>query len=260
MNKKVLITGLIFWVLVMTSSSFGGHNLLTNGDFETGWAWDPNINYWTPWWWNTDPCVPKNIDIGDHTANYGENPPVNEDAAVFWAGNGWFQDIKVVPGARYEFGGSMINGGAFPLDLTRAVIKAEVGDINDLSGPYWWAQEIDIDESNEPNVWFVLQGDTIINDVNDSGIPVGATRIRISLLLFFDETWGTGHAYFDDVWLRETGRSADFNVDGSIDFLDFAELAGVWKQTSVTYDLVGNDDFIDEKDLEFLLNQWLWEH
>ena len=154
----------------------------------------------------------------------------------------------------------MINGGAFPLDLTRAVIKAEVGDINDLSGPYWWAQEIDIDESNEPNVWFVLQGDTIINDVNDSGIPVGATRIRISLLLFFDETWGTGHAYFDDVWLRETGRSADFNVDGSIDFLDFAELAGVWKQTSVTYDLVGNDDFIDEKDLEFLLNQWLWEH
>ena len=60
--------------LIKSAFFKAGSNLLTNGDFETGWAWDPNINYWTPWWWNTDPCTPKNIDIGDHTANYGENP------------------------------------------------------------------------------------------------------------------------------------------------------------------------------------------
>ena len=253
MKKKLMIACFVIFMIAMVSNSLAGSNLVKNGDFEMGW--DPN--YWTTWWG----VQGDNVDIGDHTANYGQTIP-NEDAAIFWPDNGFFQDITVVPGAKYAFSGDLINAGPFPLlDTMRAIIKAEIGeDVDNGQWFPWWVQEIYIDSTAEPNEWITPTGDTIItNTVDVNGDFVGATRIRMSLIIYKDGLAGSGHGYFDNIFLEEIDRPADFNKDGIINFLDFTELANYWQKSTTTHDLVGNNEFVDINDLEAFATQWLWE-
>ena len=79
----------VSFIFVVSVSAFA-QELLINGNFETG------STGWNEWWGG-------NSGIGDHTADYGNNPPVNNDAGVWWTDDAFFQDVAI--GAE-QYGGS----------------------------------------------------------------------------------------------------------------------------------------------------------
>jgi len=176
-----------FLVLLMVCGLAGfanaNANLLVNGDFEQG----AGVG-WSPWWGG-------NTGIGDHTADYGENPPENIDAGIWWPDDGWVQVVGSLGEGVYQFGGQAINASAYPLNGRKALIKAEMGDGVNL----WWAQETYIDDTAPINVWTNTAGDDIIT-IGPDGVPV----VKIVLLMWgMDDNQfsGSGNGYFDNVYL-----------------------------------------------------------
>ncbi len=189
--KKILT---ILVILGLASVASAGCNLVTNGDFELGDAGWFNWNWW-------------NVGIGDHTADYGENPPVNMDAGIWWPDAGWVQVIGFLPEGQYQFGGQAINASAWPLSGRKAVIKAEMGD-----GTWtWWSQETSVDDTAPTNVWTDATGDNILT-IGPGGVP----EVKIVLL-----TWGmdgqqysgSGNGYFDNIFLTEVFETLEVLVD-----------------------------------------------
>ena len=63
---------------------------------------------------------------------------------------------------------------------------------------------------------------------------------------------GTNHASM-------SGNPGDFNIDGLVDFVDFAALTSKWMiESSCIEDLSGNG-VVDFADLRIFAQNWLWQ-
>jgi hypothetical protein len=79
-----------------------------------------------------------------------------------------------------------------------------------------------------------------------------------------EETWPNGKrinmgAYGGTAQASKSGNIVDFNIDGKVNFIDFAELGKMWGENKQTIeDLTGNGN-VDIGDLDILAENWLWE-
>jgi hypothetical protein len=79
-----------------------------------------------------------------------------------------------------------------------------------------------------------------------------------------DEPWPNGKrinmgAYGGTSQASMSGNSADFNIDESVNFADFAEFSDRWSaKESCIYDLV-TDGVVDFMDLRLFADNWLWQ-
>lgn len=78
------------------------------------------------------------------------------------------------------------------------------------------------------------------------------------------EPWPNGKrinmgAYGGTRYASKTGNIADFNVDGKVNFIDFAQLATKWNEEITAIEDLDGDGIIDVADLGILSELWLWE-
>ncbi|GAG70446.1 unnamed protein product, partial [marine sediment metagenome] len=79
-----------------------------------------------------------------------------------------------------------------------------------------------------------------------------------------DEPWPNGKrinmgAYGGTRHASMNGKLADFDIDGSVNFVDFAEFSNKWfNQESCIQDLV-RDGMVDFGDLKMFAENWLWQ-
>jgi hypothetical protein len=63
---------------------------------------------------------------------------------------------------------------------------------------------------------------------------------------------GTGQA-------SKNGNIADLNIDGKVNFVDFAQLGNLWGSTQNTIEDLDGDGTVDLDDLDIMATNWLWE-
>ena len=85
---------------------------------------------------------------------------------------------------------------------------------------------------------------------SEFGLDAGTHTLTIAL-----QEDGTA---LDKILIR-TRRILDFNNDGIVNFLDFAELASAWLGSDAKYDVVpyGGDGIVDSRELAALAAEWL---
>ena len=126
------------------------------------------------------------------------------------------------------------------------------------------------DPNGDPNMWdFHLQSaygrcdpnnQTWVTDSNTSPcIDAGDPNSD-----WGDEPWPNGKrinmgAYGGTNQASMNGNPADFDIDGSVNFVDFAEFSNKWlTQESCIHDL-GRDGVVDFADLRMFAENWLWQ-
>jgi len=57
----------------------------------------------------------------------------------------------------------------------------------------------------------------------------------------------------------KNGNKADFNVDGLVNFVDFAEFSNKWSSKKVCIQDLTNDGVVDFADLDVFVENWLWQ-
>lgn len=231
---RQLSVALLFGALFLFSCAANAE-LLNNGDFASG------SSNWT-------------IIDGGIWSDYGSN------ALKVWATGGqWdvgfaYQGVSVIPGETYTMSADVLNSSSEPLPGTggKAFIKLEFFDEYGtiINGPY--GTELDsIDGTAVLNTWLPLSGSMTA--------PAGAATVN-AILMVQDTGGGTSVAWFDNASLigpdLDVINSPDYDNSLRVDFADFAKLAGVWHQTSSTYNLSGSN-FIDLEDLQLLASAWL---
>jgi hypothetical protein len=78
------------------------------------------------------------------------------------------------------------------------------------------------------------------------------------------EPWPNGKrinmgAYGGTNQASKNGNIADFDVNGKVDFTDFALFAEQWNQESGTIEDINRDGVVDVLDLDIFTDNWLWE-
>jgi hypothetical protein len=63
---------------------------------------------------------------------------------------------------------------------------------------------------------------------------------------------GTGQA-------SKNGNIADLNIDGKVNFVDFAQLGNLWGSTQKTIEDLDGDGIVNLGDLDIMATNWLWE-
>jgi hypothetical protein len=126
------------------------------------------------------------------------------------------------------------------------------------------------DVGSDPNLWdFHLQSEygrwdtnsqSWVNDSNTSPcIDAGDPNSD-----WAGEPWPNGKrinmgAYGGTEQASKNGNPADFDIDGAVDFADFAEFSNKWfSQESCIEDLT-NNGVVDFADLGMFVDNWLWE-
>ena len=125
------------------------------------------------------------------------------------------------------------------------------------------------DPNGDPNMWdFHLQSvygrwhpssrSWVVDTNTSSCIDMGDPNSDWS-----HEPWPNGKrinigAYGGTKQASMNGNPADFNIDGTVNFSDFAEFSNKWSiNESCIYDLV-MDDVVDFPDLWIFVENWLW--
>jgi hypothetical protein len=57
----------------------------------------------------------------------------------------------------------------------------------------------------------------------------------------------------------KNGNVADFDVNGTVDFVDFGQIAEKWKIEQESYEDVTNNGIVDFGDLKIFVENWLWQ-
>jgi hypothetical protein len=126
------------------------------------------------------------------------------------------------------------------------------------------------DPNGDPNIWdfhlqsaygrWELNSKSWVTDSNTSlCIDTGDPNSDWS-----EEAWPNGKrinmgAYGGTDQASMNGNPADFNIDGSVHFADFAEFSNKWSTgESCIYDLV-TDGVVDFTDLRIFAENWLWQ-
>lgn len=240
MNNKTFL--LLAVMLLAISSGFAGE-LLENGNFDIGRAhgfWDGGINGWGHW----GSEIYQHVDNNYHYGNFG--------IAMWGTDSGLVQVEQCVPGDKFTLSGSMVYpSGGEALTLSRkGYLKLEF-----WSGPNPTGVKLhqvivgSLGGSDAADTW---------NDYSGSGTaPVGTTEVRVVAHVFGT---GAGKCYFDNISLDDspTVNSPDYDDSLSVNFADFAKLAGVWGKQSSVYNLAGSE-FIDVGDLAVMANAWLFD-
>ena len=78
------------------------------------------------------------------------------------------------------------------------------------------------------------------------------------------EPWPNGKrinmgAYGGTAQASKNGNIADFDVNGKVDFADFALFVEQWNQESGTIEDINRDGVVDVLDLDIFTDNWLWE-
>ena len=126
------------------------------------------------------------------------------------------------------------------------------------------------DPNGDPNMWdFHLQSDygrwnpnsqTWVTDSNTSTcIDAGDPNSEWS-----DESWPNGKhinmgAYGGTNQASKNGNPADFNIDGSVNFVDFAEFSDKWSAKEFCIEDLTNNGEVDSADLRIFAENWLWQ-
>jgi hypothetical protein len=155
------------------------------------------------------------------------------------------------------------------------------GGISDVCAPdsivNWGSGNIDIDPcfalfdpNGDPNLWdlhlqseygrWVPNSQSWVTDSNTSPcIDTGDPNSD-----WTDEPWPNGKrinmgAYGGTTQASMNGNPADFDIDGTVNFADFAAFADKWfAQVSCIEDLNGNN-VVDFGDLHIFTENWLWQ-
>ncbi|MFZ0034922.1 MAG: hypothetical protein WAK60_08055 [Sedimentisphaerales bacterium] len=164
------------------------------------------------------------------------------------------------------------------VSVTYCDLQGGQADVYDPCGLLAWGQgNIDIDPcfalfdlDEDPNLWdFHLQSaygrwdpnsqdwvyDVNISPCIDAGDPNSD---------WTDEPWPNGKrinmgAYGGTTQASMNGNPADFDINGYVNFADFAEFADKWlAQESCIEDLKG-DGIVEFADLEMFAENWLWQ-
>jgi hypothetical protein len=129
---------------------------------------------------------------------------------------------------------------------------------------------VSFDVNSDPNMWdFYLQSDygrwnknsqIWVNDSNTSlCIDTGDPNSDWS-----DEPWPNGKrinmgAYGGTSQASKNGNLADFNVDNSVDFVDFSQIANQWFAGQMCIEDLTNDGIVNFADISIFAENWLWE-
>lgn len=78
------------------------------------------------------------------------------------------------------------------------------------------------------------------------------------------EPWPNGKrinlgAFGGTAQASKSGNISDFNIDGTVNFIDFAQCAGLWNEQYTGIEDLNEDGFIDLSDVEIVAENWLWE-
>ena len=79
-----------------------------------------------------------------------------------------------------------------------------------------------------------------------------------------DEPWPNGKrinmgAYGGTNQASMNGNPADFDIDGSVNFVDFAEFSYKWSAKEFCIEDLTNNELVDVADLAIFTNNWLWQ-
>jgi parallel beta-helix repeat protein len=78
------------------------------------------------------------------------------------------------------------------------------------------------------------------------------------------EPWPNGKrinmgAYGGTSQASKSGNIADFDIDGKVDFIDFALFAKVWNENTAGIEDLNGNGVVDAGDIEIIAANWLWE-
>lgn len=124
------------------------------------------------------------------------------------------------------------------------------------------------DPSGDPNLWdFHLQSTSGRWNPGSSEWVIDANLSQCidsgdSNSDWSAEPWPNGKrinmgAYGGTDQASKSGNIADFDVNGKVDFLDFAQLAGLWNENTAGIEDLNGDDKIDIYDLDVFCIEWL---
>jgi hypothetical protein len=104
--------------------------------------------------------------------------------------------------------------------------------------------------TNVPGVWVF---DEVTSPCIDAGDPNSDWE---------GELWPNGKrinmgAFGGTNQASKNGNKADFNIDGSVDFADFAEFSNKWSSNEVCIQDLTNDGVVDFADLDMFAENWL---
>jgi len=153
----------------------------------------------------------------------------------------------------------------------------EAGVFDPCSGLVWDDSNMDadpcfssFDPNGDPNMWdFHLQSaygrwdpntQSWITDSNTSPcIDTGDPNSDWSI-----EPWPNGRRVNMGVYggtnqASMNGNPADFDIDGSVDFVDLAELSNKWSTKAACIEDLTNNGVVDFADLKIFADNWLWQ-
>ena len=126
------------------------------------------------------------------------------------------------------------------------------------------------DPNGDPNLWdFHLQSaygrwapnsQDWVCDVNTSPcIDAGDPNSDWS-----DESWPNGKrinmgAFGGTIQASMNGNPADFDIDGTVNFVDFAEFSNKWFSQEARIEDLTNNGVVDFADLHIFTGNWLWQ-
>jgi hypothetical protein len=65
-------------------------------------------------------------------------------------------------------------------------------------------------------------------------------------------------AYGGTAQASKNGNIADLNIDGKVNFVDFAQLGNLWGSTQKTIEDLNGDGIVNLLDLDIMATNWLW--
>ena len=126
------------------------------------------------------------------------------------------------------------------------------------------------DANGDPNLWdFHLQ--SAYGRWNQNS-QIWVTDSNTSLCIdagdpnsdWSDELWPNGKrinigAYGGSNQASKNGNLADFNIDNSVDFVDFSQIANRWLVEQMCIEDLTNDGMVNFADISIFAENWLWE-
>jgi hypothetical protein len=206
----------------------------------------------------------NSADSGGALSCWGSSMAVN--SCIFWA-NQAAQGSQVAlqtPSSSVVISYSDVEGGASAVYDPCNGSAWGTGNID--ANPYFAS----FDPNGDPNIWdFHLQSaygrwdqnsQTWLTDSNTSlCIDAGDPNSDWS-----SEPWPNGKrinigAYGGTTQASKNGNPADFNIDNSVNFVDFAQIASQWLVEQICIEDLNNDGEVNFADIHIFVENWLWE-
>ena len=217
--------------------------LLFNGDFSAG------SSGWSHW----------SGDVRSEFDGSGQLATKAWAAGGIWSAGGAFQDIPGTAGQEYTLSADIAIDPTEPLPVNggSAITKLEFYDAGGvlINGPHGTDISVIVNDgaTTPTGEWIQVSGSVTA--------PAGTVTVR-AVVMALDTGGGVAVAWFDNVSLVgpvvPVTNDPDFDDDGDVNFVDFADLADVWNQVSSTYNLSG-EELIDLEDLQVFAAAWLRE-